>query len=154
MSWAERNLGRYEHARARRARARYDSVLHSYFWNIQPVPAPHVSRTKKSTSPPRILIIEFRKKVVNVTVASLTTVKTVSDVTNLTRARVSTVACWSQYSSSTNFKFSTKVTKYNVSTVLNLTFVNSHHSWSACGVLASCCIMCVQNTKFRFRMLM
>jgi hypothetical protein len=27
----------------------------SYFWNIQPVPAPYVSRTKKSTSPPRIL---------------------------------------------------------------------------------------------------
>ena len=33
LSWAERNLGRYEHVRVRRARARarhYDSVLHSY----------------------------------------------------------------------------------------------------------------------------
>ena len=40
MSWAERNLGRYEHARARRARARarvlhYDSVLHSYFVRVR-----------------------------------------------------------------------------------------------------------------------
>jgi hypothetical protein len=37
LSWAERNLGRYEHAHARRARARaprapYDSVLHNYFY--------------------------------------------------------------------------------------------------------------------------
>ena len=36
LRWAERNLGRYEHARARRTRARaprapYDSVLRSYY---------------------------------------------------------------------------------------------------------------------------